>query len=260
MKVNYLPKNRLRYPYFRRILTLTIIFISGAVLFSFFDTAVISLVSPVWKAENIIIRNFRNGATFFVSQKKLVEENTTLKEKLSSLELKILSLSREQTQENILLELVGRKREPNTVIATVLTHPPQTPYDIIIIDAGSNDSITLGSEVSLSEGPILGIVSEVFPRRAKVKLFSASGEETNAVLERNNVPVTLVGAGGGNFRMALPHDMAIEKEDRILSADITSRLLAIVGEINAEPTDSFKEVLAKSPTNIFTLRFVFVTP
>ena len=182
MKVNYLPKNRLRYPYFKRILTLTIIFISGAVVFSFLDTAVVSLISPVWKAENVIIRNFRNGAIFFVSQKKLVEENTALKEKLSSLELKILSLPREQTQESILLELVGRRRELNTVIATVLTRPPQTPYDIIIIDAGSNDSITLGSEVSLSEGPILGIVSEVFPRRAKVKLFSASGEETNALL------------------------------------------------------------------------------
>jgi len=142
----------------------------------------------------------------------------------------------------------------------VLTYPPQTPYDIIIIDAGSNDSLVLGSEVSMPEGPLLGVVSEVFPRRAKVKLFSTNGEETGAVLERNNMPVTLEGTGGGNFRISLPRDIAIERGDRILSRSMSSSLLAVVEEVSVEPTDSFKEILAKSPTNIFSLRFVFITP
>ena len=198
---------------------------------SFFDTAIISIVSPIWKVKNVM---------------------TTGNE--------VLSISKEQTQENILLELVGRKQKSNMVVAAVLTHPPQTPYDVIIIDAGSNESLAVGSEVSLPEGSILGIISEVFPKSARVKLFSAGGEETNAVLERNNVPVTLVGSGGGNFKLTLPRDIAIEKGDRILSPDITSRLLATVGEVSVRPTDSFKEVLAKGPTNIFALRFVFITP
>src|SRR3989344_1907594 len=159
MKVNYLQKNRLRHPYLRRILVLVAIFISGAVVFSFFDAAIISIVSPIWKAKNIITGS------------------------------EIPSILKEQTQENILLELVGRKQKANMVVASVLTRPPQTPYDVIVIDAGLNESITIGSEVSLPEGPILGVVSEVFSKSAKVKLFSASGEETNAVLERNNVPV-----------------------------------------------------------------------
>lgn len=218
MKVNYLPKNRLKNPHFGKILILVAIFIFGAIAFYFFRGTLISLVSPIWKAKNIIVSG----------------ENVT--------------------------PIIDRQTESGLVVATVLTYPPQTPYDVIIIDAGSNESITIGSQVLLPEGPILGIVSEVFPKSAKVKLFSANGEETNAVLERNNVPVTLVGVGGGNFRLAVPRDIAIEKGDRILSPDITARLLATVGEVSVRPTDSFKEVLAKSPTNIFTLRFVFVTP
>ena len=207
------------------------IFISGAVVFSLLDVVIISIISPIWKAKNVILTGNE-----------------------------IPSLSGEQTQKNILLELVGRKQESNIVIAAVLTRPPQTPYDVIIIDAGSNESVAVGSEVSLPEGPILGVVSEVFPKRAKVKLFSASGEEVGAVLERNNMSVILVGTGGGNFRLTLPRDVAVEKGDRILSADVTSRHLATVGEVSVRPTDSFKEVLAKSPINIFALRFVFVTP
>lgn len=226
MKVNYLPKNRFKHPYFKRIVILVVIFISGAVAFSLFDAVVMSIVSPIWEV--------------------------TRRE--------VLPPSNEQTQKNILLELVGRKQESDTVIATVLTRPPQTPYDVIVIDAGSNESVSVGSEVSLPEGPILGVVSDVYSKRAKVKLFSASGEETSAVLERNNMPVILVGTGGGNFKLTLPRDMTVEKGDRILSADIAPRHLATVGEINVQPTDSFKEVLARSPTNIFTLRFVFITP
>src|SRR3989338_5939198 len=95
MKVNYLPKNRLRRPYLRRILVLVAIFISGAVVFSFFDAAIISIVSPIWKAKNIITGS------------------------------EIPSILKEQTQENILLELIGRKQKANMVVASVLTSPPK---------------------------------------------------------------------------------------------------------------------------------------
>lgn len=260
MKVNYLPKNRFRHPHFKRILVLVAIFVSGAVVFSFFDTAIISLISPVWRAENVVIRNLHNGLALFYSQQSLVAENAMLKEKLYTLETEMLALSMGRTQEDVLLELLGRKGKSAVVVAAVLTRPPQTPYDVIIIDAGSKESIAVGSQVSLPEGPILGIVSEVFPQSAKVKLFSTSGEEISATLERNSVPVTLIGTGGGNFRLTLPRDMAVERGDRILSPDIASHLLAVVGEVSVEPTDSFKEVLAKSPTNIFGLRFVFIRP
>ncbi len=258
--MNYLPKNKLKHSYFNRILILIIVFVLGAIVFSLIDSVIISSVSPLWKTENIVIKKFQNWNSIFDSQKKLWEENTFLKEKVSSLELTILALSGGKTQEEVLLELAGRKQRPDTVISTVLTRPPQSPYDSIVIDVGFRDSITLGAEVSLPEGPVLGLVSEVLPRSSKVKLFSSNGEETSAILERGNVPVTLVGSGGGNFKIALPQDVAIEEGDRILSADITGRLVAVVGEVNVSPTDSFKEVLAKSPTNIFSLRFVFVTP
>lgn len=218
------------------------------------------MVSPIWRTENAATRSLKNLATFFNYQKSLAEENVMLKEKLSSLELEIMALSRERAEENYLLTLVGRRQETNIIAAAVLTHPPQTPYDTIIIDAGSNESISLDSRVFLPEGPGLGQVSEVWPNRARVKLFTAPGEKINAVLERHGVPVTLEGSGGGNFKMFLPRDVAVEEGDRILSADIVPNLLAIVEEVNIGPTDSFKEVLAYSPANIFAIRFVFVMP
>jgi len=260
MKGNFLQKNRLRQPHTRRILILLGIFLAGSILFNIFDSIVVSVVSPIWRAENSVSRSLRNIADFIGSQEKLIKENADLREKVSSLEIEVMSLSREQALEDTLRELAGRKPDPETKIATVLTHPPQTPYDIIIIDAGSSDGVLVGKEVYLPEGPSLGAISEVFSNRSRVKLFTSSGEETNAVLERNNVPVVLHGLGAGNFRLTLPRDTAVEPGDKILSPELSSRLMAVVGEVIIQPTDSFKEVLAKSPANIFILRYVFVTP
>jgi cell shape-determining protein MreC len=259
MKMNYLPRNRHNRPYLMRVIVLSMILILGVALFSVFNAVIISIISPVWKMENSVIRNFSKSIAFFNSQKALVEENAILKTKLSSRELEILSLSKDRISENTLLELVGRK-QTSSMIAAVLTHPPQSPYDVIVIDVGLNKSIARGSNVFLPEGPVLGVVTEVFSKSAKVKLFSAPGEETNAILERNNVPVTLIGKGGGNFELTLPRNIVVEKGDRILSPSITSHLLAVVGEVSIQSTDSFQEILASSPTNVFTLRFVSVTP
>ena len=208
--------------------------------FSIFDATVISLVAPVWKMENAVIRTFN-------PQDTLIAENAMLRERIFSLEAELVSLQ------------TGRRPESNMVTAAVLTHPPQTPYDSIIIDAGSNESIGLDSEVLLPDGSAFGVVSQVFAKQSRVKLYSTAGEETNAVLERGNVPVVLVGSGGGNFKIILPRDVVVMVGDRVLTPYTSARLLAVVEEIVIGSTDSFQEVLARSPANIFTLRFVFVT-
>jgi cell shape-determining protein MreC len=211
---------------------LVIIFLAGAIIFTFFNQKIIAGATYFWRMKN----------------STLTAENISLAQ------------SNNLAQQNIFLELAGRKPVEHVIVATVLSRPPQTPYDVIMIDAGANESLTINSIVSLSDGVALGVVSEVFPTSAKVKLFSTSGQEINAILERDSIPITMVGGGGGNFRFTLPRDINIEIGDRILSADIMARPLATVGAVNVQPTDSFKQVLAISPANIFTLRFVFVAP
>lgn len=260
MKVNYLSKNRSRQSYSKLLLVLMMVFISGVILFSLFGSTIINVLSPIWRAENVVMRNLRSLTTYFLTQQSLVKENTFLKEKVSSLETEISSLNKKQNQIENLLTLLGQRQETSMITGAVLTHPPQTPYDIVIIDAGSNDSVTLGSKVFLPEGPILGTVSEVTSKWSKVKLFSAVGTETNAILERNNVPVVLVGLGAGNFKLILPRDVAIEKGDRLLSPDLARHLLAVVDSVSTRSTDSFKDILVKSPVNMFTFQFVFITP
>ncbi|MBI2086714.1 MAG: hypothetical protein HYT69_00885 [Candidatus Zambryskibacteria bacterium] len=253
MKTNYLLKNKSRRSYSGKVLFLIGVFLVGAVFFYFLGPWLVPLVSPLWKTENAVARTLSKGFDFFRSRQTLIEENITLKEKVASLELERSSftLSGVERQESI---------QGENIRAAVLTRPPQSPYDILIIDAGYKNSVIEGGRIFLPEGPELGVVSAVFPTTAKVKLFSTDGEKTSAVLERGNDPVTLEGVGGGNFRIIVPRDTAVEVGDRVLSAHLSSSLLAIVGDVEVSATDSFKEVLAKSPVNIFSVRFVLVRP
>ncbi|MDO8424223.1 MAG: rod shape-determining protein MreC [bacterium] len=258
--MNYLPKNRSRNTRYRIALSLAAVFILSATTFYFLSGVIISAASPLWIVENRVTRSLASGVEIFRSRQALLSENTRLKDRLSSLELELSSRPPAQEENNALLELLGRRAESGGIAASVLVRPPQTPYDIILIDAGQNDGVTLGSEVTLAEGPVLGKVSELFPGSAKARLFSSAGEKTNAVLERSGLAITLEGAGGGNFKVVVPRETPVEMGDRILSADIFSRLLAVVEEVEIEQTDSFKRVLARGPVNLFNMRFVIIRP
>ncbi len=260
MKTNFLQRNRHQVSYKNRIVVVVLIFVLGATFFSFSRGLMVNIFSPLWKGENAVAVGFRNLTNFFKSKNALIEENQILRDKLSSNELADMSLQAVRDAENSLLLNFGRTSPNKFIAASVLIHPPKTAYDSLIIDAGAVDGVPLDAEVSLPEGPKIGTIIEVFSKSSRVKLYSSNGEETNAVLERSLVPVTLIGRGGGNFEIALPRDVAVEVGDQILSAHLSPSVIGVVGDIEMKPTDSFKKIIVRSVANVYTVRLVIVTP
>jgi len=258
--MKYLPRSRVKSAYSKRIFLLIAIFVLGVLFFSLFDNLITTAVSPLWRAENRFSRSLLGVGQFFHTSATLREENRALVERLSSLELELSALSLSQSETERLLALMGRQSEKGGIVVTVLTRPPQSPYDLVVVDAGERESVIVGFRAYLPEGPEVGVVTQVFPSFSRVKLLSTSGEKTAAVLERHAVPVELEGLGGGNFKIVLPRETQVEVGDRILSASLKSSLVAIVAEVILEPTDSFKEVLARSPASIFSIRYLALRP
>lgn len=258
--MTYLPRNRGRRGHGRQALWLLAIFLLGALFFSLFDNLLTRAVSPLWRGENAFSRSLAGFGDFFRTRASLREENASLSERLASLELENAALSLSEAENERLLGLMGRLGEAAGVTVSVLTHPPQSPYDLLVVDAGEREGIAAGSRVFLPEGPEVGTVTQVFPGFSRVRLLSSSGEKTQALLERFEVPVEVEGRGGGNFKIVLPRETPVEVGDRILSGSIRPHLVAVVEEVSLEPTDSFKEVLAKSPANIFSVRYLTIRP
>lgn len=258
--MSYLPRNNARQGRSRKIFILLGVFLAGTLVFSLLGGVAVSLISPLWRSENALGASLRWLGENLHSRSSLVSENILLKDRVASLEREAAAAGLRREQEASLAALLGRAPRAGEVFASVLTRPPQSPYDLFVIDAGEKDGIALGSRVALPEGPALGIISDIFSSSAKVRLYTSAGERTEAVLERGNIPVLLEGRGAGNFRLEIPREIVVMPGDRILSADTSFSLIGVVEEVLVEPTDAFKEILAKSPANIFSVRIVSISP
>ncbi len=258
MKTSFLQKNRRNQNNKQKILITVVIFLIGYGLFSIFNTSVLSGISPLWNLRNEIITKGKNIGSFFKSKNSLIEENQRLRDQINAEESLLYSFRSLQESNNLLLTELGRLPEGAKVAAGILARPPQSAYDILVIDAGENEGLRIGSTTILPFGPAIGTITKISKETSEVTLYSSNGVKTEAVLERGGVPVTLVGQGGGNFEIEVPRDILVVKGDRVLNYGISPRLLGVVEDISEESTDSFKRVSVRTPQSFYSLRFVYV--
>ena len=260
MKTNYLLRSKHSNPLLKIVTVVMAVLVLGFGFFRLLGGQVITLISPFWKLENGVTVWVSDLGTSFRSKEALVAENRSLRDELFLRKIRLSSLNASRSREQELLALLGRAESLGGVLASALSRPPQSPYDVVVIDAGKEDGIEDNFRVFVPDGPVVGVVKEAFSHNAKVSLYSTFGEETEGILERGGVPVTLSGMGGGNFKITMERDLEVEIGDRIVSRDVEAWPLAIVEDISMKPTDSSKSVLARSPVNIFSLRYVLVAP
>lgn len=240
----------------RRIVFILGTFVFLSILVTLFRTPILGLVSPIWKGQNFLARNIRQISLMIKDKDALIEENLLLKDKLVMLESLERSIVVYEDTQLEMLELFGRNGKGDFIAGTVLARPPKTVYDILVLDVGEDEGVRIGARVSDPILGELGTVVEVSQFNSKVSLYSTSGRETSAYLERDSEPVTLIGRGGGTFYFSVPKEVLVMPGDRILIGSIDASLIAVVEEAFIEPTDSFKKVLARGIVNMQKIRFV----
>jgi rod shape-determining protein MreC len=214
---------------------------------------------PIWKAENKTTEGIssigylaRTKASVFAENENLKKENADLKG--SMIDYQIL-----KTENDDIKNMLGRIDPKHTfILAAILAKPNQSPYDTLIIDAGSDTGIVEGSEVYVSGEIPIGEVSKVYTDNALVMLYSNPGQTTEGVLNGSNAQVELIGRGGGNFEMTIPRDLSSENGTLVVSPHLVSEVIAVVDGVISTPTDPVKKVILHSPVNIQSLKWVEV--
>ena len=258
MKTNYLPRNRSNNGNFKNAIIVISIFIVGFLFLSIFKTSLLFSISPLWNLRQNIIDESTDFFSFFKSKNALLDENRFLKQRLQSQENLLVSYNSLNQKYNDLLSDLGQMPKEAKVAAGVLTSPPQSLYDVLVIDAGKDRGVFNGSYVIEPFGALIGSITGVSDKTSQITLYSSYGVKTEAILERTQTPITLIGQGGGNFVIRVPRDVEVFKGDRILSPGLNPRFLAVVEDVSSVSTDSFKRVLAQIPGGIYSIRFVYV--
>lgn len=194
---------------------------------------------------------------FFNISNSLKEND--LKNKNAELEAKLLSLSQLEKENNDLKSLLSRVKNPqNYILANIISRPPQSPYDILIVDAGENQGVKKDSLVTAFSEILLGRVVEVYPDFSKVKLISFPQEQTAVNLLNSNISANAIGYGGENLYIELPDSIEVSPNDTIVTQGLYPLAIGVIEKTEINTSQSLKKFFFRLPVNLQELKYVLI--
>lgn len=201
------------------------------------------------EANHRFLSSFESAAALALENEKLANENTAL-----TTENRML-LQKEADQ-GALLGAASSKRSVQGTVAGVISRPPASPYDTLVIAAGADAGITLGQEAFGPGGTPLGVVSAVLADFSRVTLFSSSGMSVEGWVGRASVPLTLRGAGGGTLRASLSRSAGIAAGDTVSVPGPGALPIGSVVRVDSDPSSPSVTLQIQPALNPFSLTWV----
>ena len=211
--------------------------------------------APVFAASNAIaatghsfFNSFSDTAALAARNEDLANENAALASENQALEKKSVALS--------LLLGSGAQKAAAGILASVVSRPPESPYDTLLLSSGTNDGIQSGME-AFGEGSVpLGIVSSVTADFARVTLFSAPGTVTHGWVGHANLPLLIYGAGGGAMNASLSRSAGVVVGDTVFAPGPGQLPLGSVVRIDSDPAAPGITLRILPNANPFSLTWV----
>ena len=220
-------------------------------------TGVNTIGTTVGRGTNSVGGAFASFTSHFRAKSTLTAENENLKGQLQELTASLSDRNLLARENADLKALMGRRDTvPQLTLASILEKPSHSIYDTLLIDGGEATGFAVGQVVYALGGVPIGAISETHARSAVVRLYSISGEKTEARLSPSNIDVTLVGRGGGNFSVTVPHDVDFPEDTVVTTKEISPRVIAVFKKITSDPRDPFQMLLLTAPVNVNELSFV----
>jgi cell shape-determining protein MreC len=210
--------------------------------------------SYVWQGTNTIGTSIAESG-IFATRHQLAQDNADLRERLSKYEILDMTYVAMREENAHLKELVQFASEKTGATVPVISSASASPYGTFLIRAGINEGIARESVVYTADGFALGSVQESDAHTALVGEYFAPNAKMDAII--GDTDLTLEGSGGGNAFGKAPRDASIAVGDIAVSKQVGAPI-GIVGKVVSDPSSSFTAVYVRFPTNLFTLRFVYV--
>lgn len=242
------------------LLILFVVALLGLSVFLFLPTlrgVALTLVRPIWAVESNLVAGVDAVTDLAVTKSSLRRSLAVAEKKLLQAQI-MMQRYKVLEEENLKLkQLLGKDVYESKVLAAVLARPAITPYDTLLIDAGSSE-IAAGDRVVIEGSIIIGTISEVHKSTSQVVLFSAPGVETQVLIGPDRIPVTAKGQGGGSFVAEFPRDATVEEGYSVVMPGINPYVFATVESAEAIASDPFISVRFKNPLNVQAITWVQV--
>jgi hypothetical protein len=215
-----------------------------------------SLVTfPFYAVRHYMEESTATVPVFFRSRLALDTELKTLKQEIAERKGHDATLAYLITENTELRNMLHSSSTPR-IMAGVISRPPETPYDTMLIDRGSNDGIVENAPVYFSAGQAIGYVQSVFPDSAHVTLFSSPGVESTVYVFGPNIFTTAYGEGGGIIRLSVPQGIKISTDNIVILPSLEQGVLGKIDDIQSIPTEPEQHAYMTFDASLQSIRLV----
>jgi cell shape-determining protein MreC len=199
---------------------------------------------------NLFFDSFGDVALLAAKNEQLRIENTALANENQALQQKAASVS----------ALIGTPGSSRTaisgILAGVVARPPESPYDTLVLAAGSQEGVILGMEAFGGGGVPLGAVSAVMDDFSRVTLFSAPGMVTRGWVGRAGLPIDILGGGGGAMNASLSRSANVAVGDTVFAPGPGMLPIGSVVRIDSDPSAPEVVLHIMPALNLFSVSWV----
>ncbi len=187
----------------------------------------------------------------------LVAEIDALKQKVAvseGTENTLAKLQLENEQFRLLCEAVPEER----VVARVVGRPPQLPYDVLMLDRGSDHGVVENAPVFVGSDQVIGYVARVYARTSLVTLVSTAGFESMAYIVGPNIYTYAEGIGGGMLEVQVPQGVPLTVGDIVILPAIDSGVYGAITQIETAPTQPIQYGYVPMQVNLQSMQYVSI--
>jgi cell shape-determining protein MreC len=217
------------------------------------------LFGPIWRVTTELGDGVGNVTSSLRSKTSLVEENSRLSEALDLVAIESYSRAR-LLEENIeLKKKLGRDPESELLLAKVLATPGVSPYDTMVVDAGSSHGVFVGMRAYGEGDFIIGEVTRVMEGSSVITLYSSAGYEHHVFIGSSSTPAIAEGMGGGSFRVTLPRGNVVSIGDLVEIPGLFASYLGVVRGLDLPEGSSFTYAYFSWPFSVYEMRNVYLS-
>ncbi len=213
--------------------------------------------SPVFRgadalsaASHTFLSSFGDAAALVARNDQLTHENAALAADNQALLEKVKSLEAFGTSESA----------TRGIIAGVVARPPTSPYDTLVLGAGSDAGIVRGTAAFGPGGVPLGVVSSVLPDFSRVTLFSAPNMTVHGWVGHSQLPLTLTGSGAGTMQASLARSADVSVGDPVFVPGPGALPVGSVVRIDNDPSSPVVTLQIQPVLNLFSVTWVELRP
>lgn len=188
-----------------------------------------------------------------------LEDAQAVRAERDRLREEVETLRNERAAQEALLRDAGAADEGTGVLAGVIARPPMTPYELLVVAAGTRDGVSEG-DVALVRGVPVGRVERVTAGSAHIRLFSAPGQATEGWVGEARLALTLTGAGAGAFAAEASREAPIEEGATVYLPGPGPRPVGHVRSVERTPASPSALVHIAPLINVFSITAVRIVP